>query len=85
MHLCSCHKNDESPSRLLHRLAALSLGLPNQVNAQDTKGTVEMWEGTVRQIYIDKPLVGATPKDTWYRILPRVRLASRCGASRSEI
>ncbi len=40
-------------------LAALSLGLPNQVNAQATKGTVEMWEGTVRQIYIDKPLVGA--------------------------
>lgn len=24
-----------------------------------TKGTVELWEGTVRQIYIDKPLVGA--------------------------
>jgi hypothetical protein len=23
------------------------------------KGTVELWEGTVRQIYIDKPLVGA--------------------------
>jgi hypothetical protein len=27
--------------------------------AQETKQTVELWEGTVRQIYIDKPLVGA--------------------------
>ena len=40
-------------------LAVLSLGLPNQMKAQGTKGTVELWEGTVRQIYIDKPLVGA--------------------------
>ncbi|MEN8145767.1 MAG: hypothetical protein ABFS14_12560 [Gemmatimonadota bacterium] len=27
--------------------------------AQHAKGTVELWEGTVRQIYIGKPLVGA--------------------------
>ncbi len=29
------------------------------MQALATKGTVELWEGTVRQIYIDKPLVGA--------------------------
>ncbi|MFQ5890662.1 MAG: hypothetical protein ACE5JR_11500 [Gemmatimonadota bacterium] len=40
-------------------LSLLLVGLPSTLRAQHTKGTVELWEGTVRQIYIDKPLVGA--------------------------
>lgn len=40
-------------------LSFLVLSLPSPVLSQHTKGTVELWEGTVRQIYIDKPLVGA--------------------------
>ncbi len=32
---------------------------PAHLLAQGNKGTAELWEGTVRQIYVDKPLVGA--------------------------
>lgn len=43
-------------------LLALFLSLfaqPVNLSAQPARGTVELWEGTVRQIYIDKPLIGA--------------------------
>jgi hypothetical protein len=40
-------------------LLSLLLAFPPLLRGQHSKGTAELWEGTVRQIYIDQPLVGA--------------------------